>query len=83
MLLNKLEPLLKNRGYFLSATGGLYRIGGAKIGICAFDWQNQQHSVVRQVNFYHTESQTPEVLELKTYLVIHDIGIKDKPFKGY
>mgnify|MGYP000616223674 CR=1 FL=1 len=69
---NKL--IFNQHGYHITSSGGLYVIGGGKIGICAFNWDSPQHLL--RVNLLAPAINGPQMKEVQTLCLLHDVKIK-------
>ena len=59
--------------YHITSSGGLYRFGGSKVGLCAFSWGHPLNLV--QVNLLKASLDGPHMKELQTLCLLHDIKI--------
>ncbi|AZU99682.1 hypothetical protein SBP1_gp090 [Vibrio virus vB_VspP_SBP1] len=69
---NKL--IFNQHGYYIASSGGLYLIGGGKIGICAFEWNAPRH--ILRVNILADAINGPQMKEIQTLCLLHDIRLK-------
>lgn len=67
------EIIFNPLGYHITSSGGLYRYGGSKIGVCAFSWGHPLNLV--QINLLKASLDGPNMKELQTLCLVHDIKI--------
>lgn len=69
------EIIFNPLGYHVGNSGGLHRLAGKKVGVCAFSWGWPLNLL--QVNILTPALDGPNMKELQTLCLIHGITVKE------